>query len=317
MNATQPENAVATQGASRALTVKEETVDRILGRVQAFQKRGELDLPAVYSAGNALKSAWLMLQDIKDKNDKPALQVCTRESIANALLDMVVQGLNPVKKQGHFIVYGTRLSFMRSYFGAMHVAKQVSKKPIDDIVAQVVYDGDVFEYAIHRGKKYVTKHTQKLGNVDGKKIVAAYCQVFYEDGQEATDIMTIDQIKRSWAKSKMNPNGENSTHTQFTEEMAKRTVINRTCKPIINDSTDEHLFRESFLRADEIRDEAEAEEEIAANANQEVIDIDRPAIEHQERNSVEIPEAEVVDVPVQNMAGNSGRQAAAEAGPSF
>jgi recombination protein RecT len=39
------------------------------------------------------------------------LQACTRDSIANALLDMAVQGLNPAKKQGYFIAYGKQLVF--------------------------------------------------------------------------------------------------------------------------------------------------------------------------------------------------------------
>lgn len=45
----------------------------------------------------------MTLQSMTDKNRKPALTVCTKDSIANSLLDMVVQALNPVKKQCYFI----------------------------------------------------------------------------------------------------------------------------------------------------------------------------------------------------------------------
>jgi recombination protein RecT len=298
----------------RALTVKEETVDRILQKIQVFQQRGELDLPANYSPGNALKSAWLMLQEVVDKDKKPALSVCTRESIANAMLDMVVQGLNPVKKQGYFIVYGTRLVFQRSYFGAMHVAKQVTKRPIKKIVAEVVYEGDGFEYEIRHGEKYVTKHVQKLGNVDGKKIAAAYCQVLYEDGDEPAVVMTMEQIKKSWAKSKMNPLGDGSTHSQFPEEMAKRTVTNRACKPIINDSTDAHLFGESYRRADQIRDEVEAQEEIEEKADQgEVIDIKAEPVQAE----IEAPKPTNGGAKNAPPVAASGAGEAAAAGPGF
>lgn len=261
---------------NNAITVKQETVDLILHKVTSFQAAGELNLPAAYSPGNALKSAWLILQQTVDRNDKPVLSVCSRPSIANALLDMVVQGLNPAKKQCYFIAYGQTLTCQRSYFGSMAMAKQVSRKPIeeDGIIAQVVYDGDVFEYEIRRGKKIVTKHVQKIGNVDSTKILAAYAQIFYEDGTELTDIMTIDQIKKSWLKSKMNPNGEKSTHTLFTEEMCKRTVINRICKPVINSSSDKNLFIQAVRRSEEIRDEVEAEEEISEFANKEIIDVE-------------------------------------------
>ena len=63
-----------------------------------FITSGELRLPADYSPENAMKSAWLMLQETVDRDKKPALQVCTRESVYNALLGMAVQGLKPRQK---------------------------------------------------------------------------------------------------------------------------------------------------------------------------------------------------------------------------
>jgi recombination protein RecT len=106
--------------------VKKDTVDIVAAKVKQFQENGELHFPANYSPENAMKSAWLILQTIKDRNQKPALEVCTRDSVANALLDMVVQGLNPAKKQCYFIVYGNQLVCQRSYFGTMAVTKRVT-----------------------------------------------------------------------------------------------------------------------------------------------------------------------------------------------
>src|SRR5690606_36842274 len=103
--------------------VKRDTVDVVAERVRHFQERGEIHFPANYSPENAMKSAWLILQETKDRNKRPALDVCTKDSLANALLDMVVQGLNPQKKQGYFIVYGKQLVFLGSYFGTMAVTK--------------------------------------------------------------------------------------------------------------------------------------------------------------------------------------------------
>ncbi len=304
----QQPNAVATQSQPRALTVKEETVDTILTKVQKFQERGELDLPSNYSAGNALKSAWLILQGVVDKNSKPVLQTCTRHSVANSLLDMVLQGLNPAKKQGYFIAYGSTLVFQRSYFGTMAVTKQVVDG-VADIYATVVYDGDEFEYEIVRGRKRVLKHTQKLSNVDDKKIVAAYCQIIFEDGSEITDIMTMAQIRKSWAKSKMNPNADGSIHSQFPEEMVRKTIINRACKDLINSSDDKNIKSKSVLaaitRSDEEKDEIAADMEIEANANHEVIDVESsPAQESAPVNGGAQPP------PEEQLQG-------AEAGPNF
>lgn len=287
---------------SSALAVKNEVVDVVAGRIREFQNKRELHLPVNYSPENAMKSAWLILQAAVDKDKKPVLEVCTKESIANALLDMVVQGLNPAKKQGYFIAYGNQLVFQRSYFGTMAVAKEVDDS-ISEIIAEVVYEGDVFKYRINRGKKEITEHEQELENISGKKIKAAYCIIINKDGEVVkTDIMTFEEIKQAWKQSKMFPIDEkgnikaNSTHDKFTAEMAKKTVTNRACKPIINASGDGNLFKEIFNRTSEVIAEAEIQQEIAENANGEVIDIVAEPVE---------AEAEVI---AETVDGDTGQQ---------
>lgn len=251
--------------------IKKDTVDVVAEKVREFQQRGEIHFPANYSPENAMKSAWLILQNTYDREKRPALQVCTRDSIANALLDMVVQGLNPMKKQGYFIVYGKQLVFQRSYFGTMAVTKRVTGAK--DIFAQVVYEGDDFEFEINRGRKKVTKHKQTLASISGGKIVAAYCTIILDDEREFTEIMTIDEIRQAWKKSRQNPDKEGSTHQEFPQEMAKKTVINRTCKAYLNSSDDGSLLMKHVKRQDEILAEAEVEAEISDNANSELIDV--------------------------------------------
>ena len=265
------------------LAIEVKSITDIVGKkIKDLQESGELHLPANYSASNAMKSAWLILQSVTDRNSKPALTVCTKDSIANSLLRMVTLGLNPEKKQGYFIVYGEKLSFDPSYFGDMHIAKQVDDN-IYDFFPEVVYEGDVFEYEIKRGKKVITKHQQSLGNVDKKKIMAAYCIVAYENGSEVTTIMTIDEIKDAWRQSKMNPIDEKgnvktgSTHDKFSAEMCKRTVIRKACKPIINSSDDRNLLIKKAYAQSSAENEVAAE--IEQNANQEYIDITPQDIE--------------------------------------
>ena len=265
--------------------LKKDAVDIVAQKVREFQESRQLHLPADYSPENAMKSAWLILQKTVDKDKKLALTVCTKDSIANALLDMVVQGLNPAKKQGYFIVYGNELVFQRSYFGTMAVAKQVDET-IEEIIPEVVYEGDTFKYRISRGKKEITEHEQALENVNGKKVKAAYCIIIDTDGQvKKTEIMTFEEIKQAWKQSKMYPIDDKgnvkagSTHDKFTADMAMKTVINKCCKPIINSSNDSYLFRQSVNRTDEIIAETEAADEIAKNANSEVIDIEAEDIE--------------------------------------
>lgn len=253
------------------LIPEQEIIANTTARVRHFIQNKELVLPPNYSAENALKAAWLMLQTTVDKNNKPVLKACTQSSIAFALLDMIVQGLNPVKKQCYFLAYGDKLTCMRSYHGSRAVAMHACKAK--DVDAQVVWGDDDFGYEINKGVKSVTCHKQKLNNV-GKDPQAAYCVISLSDGREYTDIMTIEQIKKAWSKSKMNPNSDSSVHKQFDEEMIKKTVINRTCKKYINSSSDNNLFLESFNRAGDIAVEEEFKGDLSLNANQELIDID-------------------------------------------
>lgn len=252
--------------------IKRDTVDVVAQKIREFQSRGELDLPPDYSPENAMKSAWLKLQVTVDRNSKPVLTTCTRDSIANSLLDMVVQGLTVSKDQGYFVAYGTQLSFMRSYFGTMAVTKRVTKAK--EILAQVVYDGDEFAYEITRGRKRITKHAQTLNSISGAVILGAYCTIILPDDSEYSDFMTMSEIQQAWKQSKQNPSGENSTHSKFPGEMAKRTVINRTCKNLLKSSDDSSLILRAFRHTDDALDQAEVEEEISEHANKTLIDAD-------------------------------------------
>ena len=258
---------------TKAITKPYDIVANVAITLRKFTENKELILPGDYSTENALKSAWLILQETVDKDHKPVLQSCSQASIANALLDMAVQGLNPGKEQCYFIAYGSKLLCQRSYFGTMAVAHRVAGAK--DIWAEVVYQDDKFEYTLSHGKKNITKHTQRVENIKEGNIIAAYCVVeFQSPNPSYTEIMTMEQIRRAWSKSKMNPDAPTSTHAMFAEEMCKRTVINRACKKLINSSSDSNLFLESFHRADDEQAEEEIAAEIAEKANKEVIDVD-------------------------------------------
>lgn len=265
--------------ANQLSVMKTEVFDVVARNIQSYVSRGELYLPANYSAENAVKSAWLQLQEVVDRNKKPALEVCTKPSIINALQDMVFQGLNPSKKQCYFIVYGNKLQMQRSYFGSMHLAKTVDPSIID-FAYDVVYKNDEFEYEKIRGKTVISKHKQKLENVNKGEIIAAYCSIFRNDSSETTTIMTMSEIEQAWRQSQMSPFADdgklksNSTHGKFTADMAIKTVINKACKIVINASDDSTLLAQSIQRSARVPAEERLEDEISENANQEIIDVE-------------------------------------------
>ncbi len=276
MNEKQRETQVAVKG---------NVVEEVGKQIEVLQKEGKLALPANFAAQNALMSAWLILQETVDRNKVPVLQSCSRPSIVNSLLDMVIQGLNPSKKQCYFIAYGNKLTCMRSYFGSMAIIKSLAGAK--DVHGEIIYVGDEFVYKIRKGNKKVVSHTQKFANIDPEKIAGAYCTIAFEDGREFTDVMDIEQIKKAWKKSKIDTDREGSTHKEFPEEMARRTVINRACKRYINSSSDDGALLEAFNRTDEISTEEEVAGEIKEKANKEVIDIEKVEVPGKEEKQKE------------------------------
>lgn len=219
----------------------------IFEQVSSYINREEdqgLALPAGYSLNNALKAAWFKLEGTKDRSGRPALQVCTNTSIGMALMDMAVQGLSPAKNQCYFIVYGNELQMQRSYFGTIAALKRLER--VKDIDAQVVHEGDEFEIGADEvGRLIVKTYKPSFDNLD-KPIKGAFAFIELSDGRVAYTVMTKKQIDTSWAQSR-----QHNVQQKFSDEMAKRTVINRAAKMIINTSDDSDLLTGAINRATE------------------------------------------------------------------
>lgn len=222
-----------------------ELTDQVAGRLEDLKDEG-LALPTNYSAQNALKAAYLRLQDVKDRQGRPALTVCSQSSIANALLDMAIQGLSPAKNQCYFIVYGNELQMQRSYFGTIAALKRLDS--VEDIDAQVVHRGDKFEIGADEFcRTIVTKFEPSFTNLD-KELIGAFAFIKLANGRVDFTVMTKAQIDTSWAQSR---NRQNNVQKKFSDEMAKRTVLNRAAKMFINTSDDSDLLTGSINAATE------------------------------------------------------------------
>lgn len=240
-----------TNQSNQMAVMQKDITDQVSNRISQLQDDG-LALPKDYNPQNALKAAWFKLQQTKDRSNRPALQVCTRSSIANALLDMVTQGLSPAKTQCYFIVYGNEVQLQRSYFGTIAAVKRLSS--VKDIDAQVVHQGDEFAIgADELGRINVTKFVPKFENLD-KPIKGAFAFIELANGDVHYTVMTQKQIMTSWGQSR-----QHNVQQKFADEMAKRTVINRAAKMYINTSDDSDLLTGSIntVTANEYEDEPE------------------------------------------------------------
>ena len=264
---------------SYELTQKQIT-SSVAARIGEMQNEGLMIAPN-YSVSNALSSAYYAL---KNSNSGNLLQQCTQDSVYNALLEMVTQGLSPAKKQCYFIKYGSDVQLRMSYFGTIKVTKDLQE--VKDVTANVVYEGDTLDVAVENGRKKLVKHETDWRNADNP-IIAAYCIITRTDGEEFFEVMTKKQIDKSWSKAKTK-----NVQIDFPDQMAMRTVINRAAKMFINTSNDSDLFAGAInntiadeydngrqvKEAEPVREEAEtldsilgASEEVTEKPKKEVI----------------------------------------------
>lgn len=213
---------------------------KVLKRIEQLQKENAIDIPINYSPANALQSAYLTLAEIDEKTGKSLLDTCTAASISNALLEMVVQGLNPIKSQVYFIPYGNILKMQRSYLGTIALTKRLPK--VKDIKGYPVYKNDVFEmeFSFITGVVKVKKFVPSVDR-NPQNLIGAFALIIGKDNDVLhTEYMDITQLKKSWEMGAMK--GKSKAHENFPDQMAVKTVINRACKYYVDTSDDTGLI---------------------------------------------------------------------------
>lgn len=242
-------------------------------------------MPKDYNYVNAIKASMLKLQEVKDRNGKPASEVCTPVSIQQALFKMVVKGLNVALNQAYFIIRGNQLCLDESYFGKVLQVRRIY--PDFDPKPRVVYQGDEFAYEtdIHTGRRKLIKHEQKLENIDND-FVGAYMYIPRPNGEQDLYLMTRKQIFSAWNKSS---NKSLSTHKEFTDKMVSKTIINSACNMIINGTPSN----------DKIAPEDEDMPQPHDVDYQEVTEVDIDALpEASDNKNTELPESQPEKVEV-------------------
>lgn len=256
---------MSTTETTAIAAVKKDISTQVLAKIEAFKQSGELTLPKDYNAENALKSAYIMLSDPKNN----ILEKCDKSSIAEALLKMVVYGVSPIKKQCYFIPYGQKLECSISYAGNIVTAKRYGN--LKDIKANAIFEGDTFEFEVDNatGKRKVLKHIQTLESIGSNKVKGAYAVIFMKDGSVDVEVMSIEQIKQSWAQG--GSKGNSPAHKNFEDQMACKTVINRACKLLISSSDDSILYDPLDEVAIDVTS-ADVQHEVKTKANKKTLD---------------------------------------------
>ncbi|GAB9262214.1 hypothetical protein CANFE03_18750 [Ligilactobacillus animalis] len=215
---------------NQLVEMQKELTEKVGRRVAIMEQEG-LALPKNYNYQNALKSAFFELDKVR------GIENCTQASIANSLLNMITQGLSPAKTQCYFIAYGKELQMQRSYFGTVAALKRL--EDVEKISAEVIHEGDVFEIGSNDEMETIVKKFEPKFENQDKPLIGAFAMIKKTDGTVSFTIMTKKEIDQSWRQSR---NKTNMVQQNFSQEMAKRTVLNRAAKMFINTSDDSDLL---------------------------------------------------------------------------
>ena len=228
----------------QGLVMPKNITDTVFNTLTVYENQGTVSFPPNYSVGNALKAAYLIYQ-----NDKK-LQACTNASVANALLDMCISGLNPSKNQCYFVPMGDQCTLMTSYFGKQTMVKRI--KGVIDVRSDVIYQDTEYELTLDDyGNDDIT--ITKPCPLDKRKsdnIIGAWARIILDPEvwgvNTYTSIMTLEDIQNAWSMG--SAYGKSKAHQKFMAEMAKKSAVNRCIKNFINTRDDQDILIDTINR---------------------------------------------------------------------
>lgn len=185
-------------------------------------------------------------------------------------------GLDFMNKEAYLVPYGKQLNFMKSYIGAVKLCKKYSIRPLKDIYAKLVREGDDYSIEIINNEPRVTFKPKPFNN---GKIQGAFAVACFTDGGIQYEEMSLEQLEKVRSCSKMKTG---VVWNQWTDQMYLKSVLHRLCKRIEID----------FDNAEQIKyfnEEMEIETDAKAQAKADV---------EQYANTIPFEETEVETVAV-------------------
>lgn len=163
-------------------------------------------------------------------NEKPDLAKINKAEVIQGLCKGAFLGLDFMNKECYLIPYGNSVQFQTDYKGECKFVKNYAIRPVLDIFAKVVREGDFFEEGIMENKPVINFKPLPFNN---KEIIGAFAIVLYKDGgmeYESMSTVDINNVRNNYSKA----SNSKAWKCSF-DEMAKKTVLRRLSKHIETD----------------------------------------------------------------------------------
>jgi recombination protein RecT len=200
--------------ASNQLLVIHQNLDKLL------ETKKEA-MPQNFNKTRFLQNCMTVLQDTKE------IDKCDTNSVARTMLKGAFLGLDFFNKECYAIIYNSSVQFQTDYKGEKKLAKKYSVRPVKDIYAKLVKEGDLFTEEVKDGQQTIQYIPLPFNN---GKVIGAFAVALFEDGGLMYETMSIEDIETTRKNYSKQANGP--AWTKSPGEMYKKTVLRRLCKNI-------------------------------------------------------------------------------------
>lgn len=204
----------------------------------------------------------LALNFVSLVNDKKELQAFSKEVLATALIRSAQDGLDVLNGEVYIYKgYGGDLTYTPSYRGMKKMAIEKSVKPVSEIYAKIIHEGDSLDEEIIHGVPHINFKSNILNK--NKPVIGAFAVCLFKDGSEIYEVMSLEELNAVKSKSR-----NSGAWKDFPGEMQKKSVIRRLVKNITV-SWDNKEQADAFFGTDEFIDDPQeqAKSDIENNAN--------------------------------------------------
>lgn len=203
------------------LSPKQKTLKEASEKLEILLQDQAAAMPKNFNQTRFLQNCITVLRDTKD------IEKCTPMSIARTMIKGAYLDLDFFRKECYAIPYGSELNFQTDYKGEIKACKAFSPRPILDIYAKLVREGDKFEMTVRDGKQFVNFEPLPFNEA---KTLGAFAVVVFEDGGIMCDQMSVKEIEDVRQKYSKVPNGP--AWLKSLGEMQKKVVLRRLTKMI-------------------------------------------------------------------------------------
>ena len=208
----------------------------------------ELALPSISDALPAdFNKARFIQNAVALYNEDEKLRKIPQARLVPGLLKGAYLGLDFFNKECYLIPYGSDLQFQVDYKGMQKLVKKYSVRPVSEIYARIVREGDEFSEEVKDNDPVVNFKPKPFN--DGK-IIGAFAICQYKDGGSKVEVMSREQLD---AAKRMSKAQTGNAWKFFSEEMYKKTVIRRLCKGIpleFENTSQGRVMQEDFVESE-------------------------------------------------------------------